>query len=304
MSRSPQNGGFHRCTGGGPLPPACLAAPASESSPRCGAAPPRVPSVALSCVMRRQSCAGAARRQISTRKPTSDKPSCGILKKSGARLAMRVRNANTANDAGPIAEPLARAHDGLVRDVIADVIDIDVEAQHFAVVQRARNVRRLHETEPDLDAVEPVPEPLQRVALAERHARPLFVHERQQHHLLMHDVVVLDVMQQHRRCAVVDLGQPDAHAGAARHHHLVDVLDEFGERHRHLVQPAVHLRGAAAPAQDQGRDHRGDQQRKPAAFVDLERVRCHESGVDRARMPRSPGRRPPTRHFQRWMATR
>src|SRR5262245_17685333 len=33
MSRSPQNGGFHRCTGGGPRPPALFAAPAIASSP-------------------------------------------------------------------------------------------------------------------------------------------------------------------------------------------------------------------------------------------------------------------------------
>jgi len=40
--------------------------------------------------------------RISTRIPTSDKPSCGIRKKSGARRAIRVKKAKIAN--GPIAE--------------------------------------------------------------------------------------------------------------------------------------------------------------------------------------------------------
>src|SRR3954469_8054521 len=34
MSRSPQNGGFQRCTGGGPSRAAAVAAPAIESTPR------------------------------------------------------------------------------------------------------------------------------------------------------------------------------------------------------------------------------------------------------------------------------
>src|SRR5947207_13238895 len=33
MSRSPQNGGFHKCTGGGPFSPARLTAPVIASSP-------------------------------------------------------------------------------------------------------------------------------------------------------------------------------------------------------------------------------------------------------------------------------
>src|SRR5438128_2550509 len=33
MSRSPQNGGFHRCTGGGPFLPAVFTAPAIASRP-------------------------------------------------------------------------------------------------------------------------------------------------------------------------------------------------------------------------------------------------------------------------------
>src|ERR1700685_1439947 len=37
MSRSPQNGGFHRSTGGGPLVPARASAPVIASSPGCPA---------------------------------------------------------------------------------------------------------------------------------------------------------------------------------------------------------------------------------------------------------------------------
>lgn len=46
--------------------------------------------------------------QISTRNPTSMTASCGILKKSGARLAIRLRNEKIAKDIGPIAEPTSR----------------------------------------------------------------------------------------------------------------------------------------------------------------------------------------------------
>src|SRR5579864_8320377 len=45
MSRSPQNGGFQRSTGGGPLAPARRSAPVIASSPDC-------PSFAMVCLKR------------------------------------------------------------------------------------------------------------------------------------------------------------------------------------------------------------------------------------------------------------
>jgi hypothetical protein len=53
---------------------------------------------------------------------------------------------------------------------------------------------------------------------------------------------LLDVVQQHRRGAVRDLGQPHAHARRTRHHHLVDIVDEAFERHRHFLQAMAHER--------------------------------------------------------------
>ena len=44
---------------------------------------------------------------MSTRKPTSDKLSRGIGKKSGAGLAIFVKKAKIANEMGAIAESLA-----------------------------------------------------------------------------------------------------------------------------------------------------------------------------------------------------
>jgi len=46
--------------------------------------------------------------QISIRKPTSDNPSCGIRKKSGARLEIFSRNAKIANGTCAILEPWER----------------------------------------------------------------------------------------------------------------------------------------------------------------------------------------------------
>jgi hypothetical protein len=48
------------------------------------------------------------RVQISTRNPTSMMASWGILKKSGARLAIRLRNEKIAKDAGSIDDPASR----------------------------------------------------------------------------------------------------------------------------------------------------------------------------------------------------
>jgi hypothetical protein len=47
-------------------------------------------------------------RQISTRNPTSMMASWGILKKSGARLAIRLRKEKTAKDIGSMDDPVSR----------------------------------------------------------------------------------------------------------------------------------------------------------------------------------------------------
>jgi hypothetical protein len=47
--------------------------------------------------------------------------------------------------------------------------------------------------------------------------------------------------------------------------HLVDVIDEVLERHRHGVEPAPDRRRASAPTQHQDRDAAADRDREPAA---------------------------------------
>jgi hypothetical protein len=75
-----------------------------------------------------------------------------MRKKSGARLALRVRNAKTANPIGPIAEPFAR-HNRFAGNIIMNILDIGVEAEGLAILERERESRRLHVTEVYLDMV-------------------------------------------------------------------------------------------------------------------------------------------------------
>src|SRR5262245_4968295 len=88
-------------------------------------------------------------------------------------------------------------------DVIVHVIEIDLETQHFAVLERDGNVRRLHKAESHLDARDAMAEPLDRMALCNRHPRPPVRDEGHQDHGLLHHHVVLDVVQQDRRGTVV-----------------------------------------------------------------------------------------------------
>ncbi len=96
------------------------------------------------------------------------------------------------------------------------------------------------------------------------------------------DVVLLDVVQEHRRDAVRDLGQPYGDAGRPHHHHLVDVRDEACERHRHGLQAMANEGGALAPTEHQAHDGAADGDRKPAAFDDLQQVGSEKGRVHRA----------------------
>src|SRR5262245_4016977 len=64
------------------------------------------------------------------------------------------------------------ARDQFMGDVIMHVIERDIEAVRSRVLERPRNVRGLHEAEPQLDALEAVAELLDRKPLVERTPSP------------------------------------------------------------------------------------------------------------------------------------
>src|SRR5262249_56720165 len=67
---------------------------------------------------------------------------------------------------------LCTANHDFVSDVIMHFAEIDLEAERLATPERCGNVRRLHETEPHLNAVDAVAKACDRMALCQRHARP------------------------------------------------------------------------------------------------------------------------------------
>src|SRR5262249_499155 len=154
-------------------------------------------------------------------------------------------------------------------DVIMHFAEIDLEAERLATPERCGNVRRLHETEPHLNAVDAVAKACDRMAFCQRHARPPVAGKSHQDQGFVHDAVVPDMVQQHGGWIVGAFGQPHAHAWDPRHYHLVDVLDELLERHRHLPEAVAHERGALAPAEHQSHHRATDGDRKPAAVDDL-----------------------------------
>jgi hypothetical protein len=79
-----------------------------------------------------------------------------------------------------------------------NILDIGVEAEGLAILEREWKSGRLHVTEAHLDMIAPVAEAMHRMALRERHARPSIADVSQKHDGLMHDLIVSDVMQQHR----------------------------------------------------------------------------------------------------------
>src|SRR5471032_2816338 len=68
----------------------------------------RMPRRSAERTANRRPIASSEADQTSTRNPTSMTASWGILKKSGARLAIRLRNEKIANAIGLIDDPVSR----------------------------------------------------------------------------------------------------------------------------------------------------------------------------------------------------
>src|SRR5580692_2505495 len=157
-----------------------------------------------------------------------------------------------------------------MREIIMLALEIGVESEHPDVLKRARDIRRLHEAEPHLYAVEAMAETLDLMPLAERYARTALEHVAQEHHAFVKNAIVLEVADQHRRGAVLDLGQPYPQPRCAANNQIVDIGEKAIERqHRHLVQAPPHLQRSFAPGQHHGCNRGSDDERKPAALDDL-----------------------------------
>src|ERR1019366_5007943 len=174
------------------------------------------------------------------------------------------------------------ADHGFVADEVMHVLKIGVEAEQLAVPEGQRNVGPLHEPEPDGDVVKAMTQPLDAVTLPERHPRRAVWHHGQQHDRAIQHGIVSNVVRDHWGNAVLDFGEPDRRAGGPADYHFVDLSDEGRERHRHLVQPAADLHGAAPPAPHQPREGTADSQRKAATLADLQRVGAEERAIHRA----------------------
>lgn len=82
-----------------------------------------------------------------------------------------------------------------------NMLDI-IKAERLAILERERESGRLHVTEVYLDMIAAVTEAVHRMALGERNARSSLANVSQKHDRFMHDLIVPDVMKQHRRRAV------------------------------------------------------------------------------------------------------
>ncbi len=97
----------------------------------------------------------------------------------------------------------------------------------------------------------------------------------------MQHLVVLEVVQQHRRDALGARGHHHGRAGHPVRPGVLEVGEEQAERQASLGEHPRELRSAALPGGHGGEDHRPDGQREPAAVHELEQVRPEEGHVHR-----------------------
>src|SRR5262249_44374073 len=212
MSRSPQNGGFHRCTGGGPLREASRAMPVMASSPRracsvsCamvsiwarndnGSSVPcrRCRRVRVFSNRTLRNCAASRQRSNLDVDAHFGQSLMGNLEEIGGAARNPTEEQKDRERYRCHGRPAATADHDLVSDVVMHVSEIDLEAERLATPECCGNVRRLHEAEPDLDAIHPVAEALDRMPLRRGHPWPPVGEDGHQDQPLVHDAVVSDV---------------------------------------------------------------------------------------------------------------
>src|SRR5580698_2934519 len=168
-------------------------------------------------------------------------------------------------------------------EIIMLAVEIGVESEHPDVLKRARDIRRLHEAEPHLYAVEAMAETLDLMPLAKRYARTALEHVGQEHHAFVKNAIVLEVPDQHWRGAVLDLGQPYPQTWGTADDQIVDIGEKAIERqHRHLIEAPPHLQRSFAPGQHHSCNRSPDDERKPTALDDLERIGHQKNRFDDA----------------------
>ena len=85
-----------------------------------------------------------------------------------------------------------------MRDVIVLVFKVAIEAQHPKILQRAGNVGRLHEPEPNSAAIKAVSDILDFVSFGKWNAGAALECVAQEQHPLVKNPIMLEMADQHR----------------------------------------------------------------------------------------------------------
>ena len=150
-------------------------------------------------------------------------------------------------------------------------------------LQQRRDVRGLHEAVVRHDRVEAVAQVAELQPLRRRHRRDLLRRDGHQDHLLVQHLVVLEVVQQHRRRAVGVRGQE--HRGARARAAAAACAMSARKRSMRQARSRCSMRGELAPpalpgGHQQCRPTAASDQREPAAVGDLDQVGAEEGQVD------------------------
>ena len=110
--------------------------------------------------------------------------------------------------------------------------------------------------------------------------RRLFHIHGQEHDALMHDLVVLHIVQQRGGDSVRVPRHEHRGTGNARDHFVGQVAEKVFDRDALRGQPLGQHMPSRSPRRHQREDDDGDHEREPAAFADLDHIRCEEREID------------------------
>ena len=175
----------------------------------------------------------------------------------------------------------------LAAEIERHVVELQRRNRFARFVQRLPNrcedlghVGRFHEPVPRGDLVEPGAPCCYGHAVDVGDLRDFLRRQRHQHDLVMQHLVVLEMMQQHRRRHIRNRGQEHRHAGHAQRLAPLDVGNEEVEWQRCLGEDTGHLLPSATPRAHQQVDHRASREREPAALDELDHVGAEEGKVN------------------------
>ena len=182
----------------------------------------------------------------------------------------------------PHSRDILARDDGLAADVIGDVGEID--ARQLALLagedQSLVDRRILHEAVMQDDAGDARDDFDDLGAVLVGYARRFLDQHRHQQHALVQHVIVLDELCQRQRHARGRGRHEHGGAGEPRMAAVDGGLDQILFRLAQVSACTLHQLDAAAPGQHHEGDDGGEQQRKPAALEQLDRIGGEENAVD------------------------